>query len=467
MIMIYAYDQWAQMPTKDIYDTQMMAMAINAAKDMYDKGEKQLADFRKEYGDFYSPSEQHMNFYDQNFNVGGFVDQLRERGIDPLRSQEGRALVQQYINSRPYSSLQRMKKSAENYDEYLKNVAKAKANGTFNQDFEDFVLDGKNINDLGVNEIWDRLAPSAYQDLNQYTGHLFDKMDDAYIETDENGLDWFGVSRSRRDEALTPMLSDLLNTDLGKFHYAQSKATAELLNNRPVTDAEAMQQFRNDILTATHEYDKRTYKENPEYARRKEFEYAKRLDAARTANDIWKEKELRKDTPGFDSKGNGIPGYSKNKTTPNIFREAELRTNKIGKAGDYVQYEGSQQYYQHIDPVYQPDDIVIVKDKDSNETRQVYKYSNRSMKNMEMYKADSKGNLSRRYITHDNDKDYTFVPTGGMRARFVNGHYEYYISGRFVDGDGNAIEGSDGSGTTYLIPVKERLGNYGQTQKSK
>lgn len=105
----------------------------------------------------------------------------------------------------------------------------------------------------------------------------------------------------------------------------------------------------------------------------------------------------------------------------------------------------------------------MVKDKDSGETRQVYKYSNRSIKNMEMYKADSKGNLSRRYITSDNDKNYTFIPTGGMQARFVNGRYEYYISGRFVDENGGIISGSDGSGSTYLIPVKERLGNYGQT----
>jgi len=27
-----------QMPVKDLYDTQIMAMAINAAKDMYEKG---------------------------------------------------------------------------------------------------------------------------------------------------------------------------------------------------------------------------------------------------------------------------------------------------------------------------------------------------------------------------------------------------------------------------------------------
>lgn len=36
--MVLAGDQWLQMPTRDLYDTQMMSMALSAAKDMYDKG---------------------------------------------------------------------------------------------------------------------------------------------------------------------------------------------------------------------------------------------------------------------------------------------------------------------------------------------------------------------------------------------------------------------------------------------
>ena len=36
--MVYAYDQWAQMPVKDLFDTQMMLASVQAAKDMYEKG---------------------------------------------------------------------------------------------------------------------------------------------------------------------------------------------------------------------------------------------------------------------------------------------------------------------------------------------------------------------------------------------------------------------------------------------
>ena len=36
--MAYAYDRAIALPTMDLYDKQVMAMSINAAKDMYEKG---------------------------------------------------------------------------------------------------------------------------------------------------------------------------------------------------------------------------------------------------------------------------------------------------------------------------------------------------------------------------------------------------------------------------------------------
>ena len=36
--MVYAYDQWAQLPVKDLYDSQLMLASVNAARDMYEKG---------------------------------------------------------------------------------------------------------------------------------------------------------------------------------------------------------------------------------------------------------------------------------------------------------------------------------------------------------------------------------------------------------------------------------------------
>jgi len=58
------------MPVVDLYDTQMMAMAINAAKDVYDKNLDSIKELRKQTGDFWSPTQSHMDFYNKEFNVG-------------------------------------------------------------------------------------------------------------------------------------------------------------------------------------------------------------------------------------------------------------------------------------------------------------------------------------------------------------------------------------------------------------
>ena len=58
------------MPVRDLYDSQIMSMAISAAKDMYDRGEREIEKFRDKYGSFYSPTQSHMDYYNQNFNVG-------------------------------------------------------------------------------------------------------------------------------------------------------------------------------------------------------------------------------------------------------------------------------------------------------------------------------------------------------------------------------------------------------------
>lgn len=464
--MIYAYDQQAQMPVRDLFDTQMMAMAINAAKDMYDKQEQRIEKFRDKYGSFYSPTQSHMDFYNENFNTGKFLDDLYSRGIDPLRSAEGRAAVQQWINSRPIGELEQYKKSAETYQKFQDSIAELQSKGLYNQEFQDFVLNGKNINNLKRGEIWDVTAATPYQNLSQYTGYLFDKMEDELIESDpKTGLDWYGVSREKRDQALTGALPEILSTDIGRYHYMKSKKAAEDALGRRLTEAEATQAFKNNVLQSTSKYEHRTPKENPEYKRKRDYYYDVALDTARTNNDIRRQKELRKNTPGFDEKGNAIKGYTGDKKSINIFREAEARSTDDGKMKDYTRYVPGAQYTQQIDPVYAPKNRIVMKDSDTGEKIEAFEYDNHTMKNMELYKVKEDGTLSRRYITHNNNDDYTFIPTGNMKARWVNGKYEYFISGTFTssrsdDNNDIKLKGSDNSGEVYYIPVKERIGVY-------
>jgi hypothetical protein len=69
-------------------------MSIAAAKDMYEKSEKRIDDFYKNYGDFKSPFAKDMAEYQNMINrPTAIINELYANGIDPLRSAEGRAAV--------------------------------------------------------------------------------------------------------------------------------------------------------------------------------------------------------------------------------------------------------------------------------------------------------------------------------------------------------------------------------------
>lgn len=293
--MIYGQDDPMLFPVADLYDSGMMNMYINAAREQYNQNREDMKDFMKTYGDFISPISADMDWVDQQTRgrINDALNYLQQNGIDPLRSAEGRAIIQRVIRDTPTAGINARRQSAENAKEYLKNKAALERQGLYNPNFESYRLGGNTINNwnTGDNGIWQETSPLEYKDLNQYTGHIFDKMEDEFISSD--GIyDYTGVSRERRNQALTQQIGGLLNTPLGRFHYENSRANAAAILGREPTEEEVLNQFKNDILTATVEYERRNRKENPEYARRREFYYSDKLDAAKSARDLANAKAL-------------------------------------------------------------------------------------------------------------------------------------------------------------------------------
>ena len=199
--------------------------------------------------------------------VRSIIDDAMSRGIDLFKSPEGRAIVARAVNSVNPAEFNRMRTNAKVGFEYLDAVEKAKAKNEFNQQFEDYTL--KNGGPGLFNEfssrngaMWNRPAPYTYQDLNQFAGHIFDKMEDSYIETGADHYDYYGVSREAREKALTQHLSGLLSQPLGRFHYENSKAAYESMLGRRLSDDEAMKYWQRDILDSTQEYEHRNRKLN-------------------------------------------------------------------------------------------------------------------------------------------------------------------------------------------------------------
>lgn len=291
--MIGPYDSWVSIPTRDLYDTQMIAMAVNAAKDMYEKGQEQIKDFYTKYGDFMSPFSKDMERYGEM--VGGVrdaINQMYANGIDPLRSAEGRAIVARLTNSVNPAEFNRMRTNAKLGFEYLQQVEEAKAKGEFDQDYENWLLNTANGGPGAFNDfssaggaMWNRPGPGRYQDQNTMISPLFDHMQDEFIDSDGQ-YDYSGVSRDRRALILQANLGALLKTPNGRYHYELAKQEAARRLGRTPTESEALTFYQDQLLDASDRFEHRTRTENKDWARRRESQIRMSEDDHRTANDI-------------------------------------------------------------------------------------------------------------------------------------------------------------------------------------
>jgi hypothetical protein len=73
-----------------------------------------MEDFYKSYGDFFSPIASDMDWYDTNVTgaARNFINEMYKNGVDPLRSAEGRSLVQQFVNNIPVGEINKRKQAA-------------------------------------------------------------------------------------------------------------------------------------------------------------------------------------------------------------------------------------------------------------------------------------------------------------------------------------------------------------------
>lgn len=469
--MVYAYDQWAQMPVKDLYDTQMMLASVNAAKDMYEKAAKQIDDFREKYGDLMFSNGAYQDWYNNEFNVGDKLNEIYSRGGDPLRNQADKAELLQWINSRNYAGLQ----SRRAWDENMKNYKKSIMNNpdAYDPDFESWRIHGdiSNWGDRPFNETsivpYENLYDMTNPTLKNIEPHLLKKEDAMYYMGEDYNpyYDYTGITEDDAREALNNYMPGLRNSttykyqqylaeqDLNRLGY--ENPTQEEINNRLVENA---------ISANTALFNKPTGKLNAEG----EYYWENKLDQQKTARDIYKTKELRKNTPGYDANGNAIPGYSKSKgggpndSIVSIFDEA-LTTGQ----GEYVTSEDPR--YQWIRPVGKNTHVEKNGDRydyfvPAADTKNIYLYSDQSM-----FTYDKEHNTSQ-----DFQADVWFKPVGRLYPKY---QYEYNQDGKLVliphffingtvriNGEDSDQKLANGNLKMYEMEVTEQMYSYGKKQ---
>lgn len=272
--MIYSKDQWIQLPTKDLYDSQIMLASINAARDMYEKGLQETKEFNKLYGDFTSPIARDVDYwYDNTLKpVRDAINYMYDKGIDPTRSAEGRALVQKLINQAPVAKLNQIRQSAKVADEYVKNRGTMQANGLYDPGFEQFALRdqyGRPV-DLSTwstidDGTWERTAPYKYESLYDYTSPMFKDLKPHELtkaEVQSFGVkydpryQYQGISKGDLERITGERIPGVQNETLYKYYrdraadVVRKQYIAAGKNPAEITQDEIDRQFVQDVIQA-------------------------------------------------------------------------------------------------------------------------------------------------------------------------------------------------------------------------
>lgn len=267
--MVYAYDQNIQYPVKDLYDNQIIAMSIAAAKDMYEKGQQEIKDFQKEYGDFYSPFAKDMARYGQIIGgVKDVINNLYANGIDPIRSAEGRAAVSRAIASVDPSEINNMRANAKIGYAYLDALQRLNSQGKYDPNmqnaylrsqglptFEDFSSEGGNS--------WTQSSPMEAITLRDLTSPGFAHRT-AHELTKEQAMREMGASYDPRAKYMGFTYDDLFDTagtlvpglrgDWRAEYFRDISAQKALARNPNATQADIDRQFQADVAEANRHW---------------------------------------------------------------------------------------------------------------------------------------------------------------------------------------------------------------------
>ena len=224
--MIGMYDEPVAVPIIDLLDSNMMSQYISAAREQYNQAVQDQKEFAKEFGELYGPNANiNKQFYDDTRGaVNKGLDYLYQNGIDPLRSAEGRAYIAKIIRERPYAEIANLKAQNESMKTYQRYRAEAMRNGTYDTDFEKFVLGGKTLEtwDPSTDGMWTREAPSKYSSLKDWTSNLFDNMqleyDDEATKKAGGMYQIYSKSDKKMKQILDSNMKDMVKSELGRYY---------------------------------------------------------------------------------------------------------------------------------------------------------------------------------------------------------------------------------------------------------
>lgn len=239
------YDQPAQARFINTYvpiDFGELYRIGSAQKQVVDEARKELSTNLQKWSEFQSLSDPDTSrYYDLTINKLSPMIEEMASNPDLIKTAEYRSKLQSAINSIDYAELSRLKKNAQNFDQRAKIIAQMRAEGLYNEDWDD--IDMRNW-DTSKKGIMEELSPVRYMTANQLSNPYFDNLKPGslgskfvdgikYNVTGNNYQDLLAVAKAH--------YNDLINTPQGKKYYEQ------FLKNNNGNEQAAAEQFTDMI----------------------------------------------------------------------------------------------------------------------------------------------------------------------------------------------------------------------------
>lgn len=221
--------------SRQIFDPTMANMVlqsqrdyVNAMKEDYIRGQEELKEFNKNFGDFFSPLEKDMEWYDKNVTgaTRNLINNLYAQGIDPLRSAEGRSLISRWVNTMPIGEINKRKQSAATATEYLKKAAELEAEGRYDEAAE--ILHGRDFKnwDTGEKGIWNYGSPMRMMTKDEIIEPIIKNLKpsfDAELTRKMNdGYDYETVNEDMIRQTINDNMEDIIRYGTPGYVYYKS-----------------------------------------------------------------------------------------------------------------------------------------------------------------------------------------------------------------------------------------------------
>lgn len=225
-----------------------------------DQNAERLEQYIKDWKTFSSPITKDVEDY-QRIAMNPRITQLIEnvaKNPEELKDPNFRGSLQRAINSVDYTTLGRLKQSAQNAENYIQTAQKMAAQGKYNRNWD--LVDFNNYSTLDSGQIFNQVAPIEYQTLQEITNPYVKDLEMSYAGnvdpitgTRMPFTSWMAVTEQNIRDIFNSRYNDIVSTPQGQMWYRDISQNV-LRNNPNATIQDIDNAFVNAMVDSSRQY---------------------------------------------------------------------------------------------------------------------------------------------------------------------------------------------------------------------